>query len=156
MLSTQLEYTWPISCNEIFVGRSPPFCGSLETTSLHTHTAFCSESVFSPIDSSSILSYFSNILLSSATCVSLDPETPPTAFILDVPRGGSFPLVPLKPLPSATGVAGLTLKAPQVGLPSSMLFLNRRRFSKCGPNQQRPQRAASTHIAWKLVRNSHL
>ncbi|XP_036761629.2 laminin subunit alpha-3 isoform X2 [Manis pentadactyla] len=49
----------------------------------------------------------------SVTCVSLDPETPRTAFILDVPRDGSFPLVPLEPLPSATGVAGLTLKAPQ-------------------------------------------
>ncbi|XP_061026258.1 laminin subunit alpha-3 isoform X1 [Eubalaena glacialis] len=49
----------------------------------------------------------------SATCISLVPETPPTALILDVPSGGSSPLLPQDPLPSADAVTGVTLKAPQ-------------------------------------------
>ncbi|XP_059977879.1 laminin subunit alpha-3 isoform X2 [Lagenorhynchus albirostris] len=49
----------------------------------------------------------------SATCISLVPETPPTALILDVPSGGSSPLLPQDPLPSADALTGVTLKAPQ-------------------------------------------
>ncbi|KAF4024914.1 hypothetical protein G4228_016858 [Cervus hanglu yarkandensis] len=49
----------------------------------------------------------------SAFCVSLPPETPPTALILDVPSGGSSPLVPEDPSPPADAVLGVTLKAPQ-------------------------------------------
>ena len=60
---------------------------------------------------------FFSILLFSATCISLVPETPPTALILDVPSGGSSPLLPQDPLPSADAVTEVTLKTPQVGLP---------------------------------------
>ncbi|KAF5919181.1 hypothetical protein HPG69_003821, partial [Diceros bicornis minor] len=49
----------------------------------------------------------------SATCVSLIPETPPTALILDVLSGGSSPLLPQDPSPSADVVTGVPLKAPQ-------------------------------------------
>ncbi|XP_074208255.1 laminin subunit alpha-3 isoform X2 [Camelus bactrianus] len=49
----------------------------------------------------------------SATCVSLVPETPPTALILDVPAGGSSPHLSQDPSPSAGAVTGVTLKAPQ-------------------------------------------
>ncbi|XP_044630418.2 laminin subunit alpha-3 isoform X1 [Equus asinus] len=49
----------------------------------------------------------------SATCVSLAPETPPTALILDLPSGESYPLLPQDPSPSASVVTGVTLKAPQ-------------------------------------------
>ncbi|KAB0407041.1 hypothetical protein E2I00_006136, partial [Balaenoptera physalus] len=48
-----------------------------------------------------------------ATCITLVPETLPTALILDVPSGGSSPLLPRDPLPSADAVTGVTLKAPQ-------------------------------------------
>ncbi|XP_024894457.1 laminin subunit alpha-3 isoform X3 [Pteropus alecto] len=48
-----------------------------------------------------------------ATCVSLSPETPPAALILDVPSGGSPHQLPQDPLPSADVVTGVTLKAPQ-------------------------------------------
>ncbi|XP_044921392.1 laminin subunit alpha-3 isoform X5 [Mustela putorius furo] len=48
----------------------------------------------------------------SASCVSLVPETPPTALILDVPRGEPSPFLPQDPLPSAD-VTGVILKAPQ-------------------------------------------
>ncbi|XP_012657470.1 laminin subunit alpha-3 [Otolemur garnettii] len=51
----------------------------------------------------------------SATCVPLAHETPPAAFILDVPRGEPFPRLPQDLLPSADAVTGVTLKAPQVG-----------------------------------------
>lgn len=80
---------------------------------------------------------FFSMLFFSATCISLVPETPPTALILDVPSGGSSPLLPQDPLPSADALTGVTLKAPQVGLPLSVLLVNQW-FSKCGPNQQRP------------------
>lgn len=49
----------------------------------------------------------------SASCVSLVPETPPTALILDVPSGGSSPLLPEDPSPPADAILGVTLKAPQ-------------------------------------------
>ena len=65
---------------------------------------------------------FFNILFFSASCVSLIPETPPTALILDVPSGGSSPLLPEDPSPPADAVLGVTLKAPQVGL-SRVCFL---------------------------------
>ena len=65
--------------------------------------------------------YFS-ILFSSTFCVSLPPETPPTALILDVPSGGSSPLLPEDPSPPADAVLGVTLKAPQVGLPRVCFF----------------------------------
>ncbi|XP_045881270.1 laminin subunit alpha-3 isoform X2 [Meles meles] len=48
----------------------------------------------------------------SASCVSLVPETPPTALILDVPSGESSPFLPQDPLPSAD-VTGVVLKVPQ-------------------------------------------
>uniref|UniRef100_A0A8C7BKK5 Laminin subunit alpha 3 n=1 Tax=Neovison vison TaxID=452646 RepID=A0A8C7BKK5_NEOVI len=48
----------------------------------------------------------------SASCVSLVPETPPTALILDVPRGEPSPFLPQDPLSSAD-VTGVILKAPQ-------------------------------------------
>jgi hypothetical protein len=67
---------------------------------------------------------FKNTLFFSVTCVSLPQETPPTALILDVPSQGSSPSVDI--------IAGVTLKAPQVGLPSSVLFLDLQ-FSKGGP-----------------------
>uniref|UniRef100_A0A8C0R110 Laminin subunit alpha-3 n=1 Tax=Canis lupus dingo TaxID=286419 RepID=A0A8C0R110_CANLU len=49
----------------------------------------------------------------SASCVSLVPETPPTALILDVPSGESSPLLTQDPSPSADIVTGVTLKMPQ-------------------------------------------
>ncbi|KAM8949434.1 laminin subunit alpha-3 isoform 2-T2 [Lycaon pictus] len=49
----------------------------------------------------------------SASCVSLVPETPPTALILDVPSGESSPLLTQDPSPSADVVTGVTLKMPQ-------------------------------------------
>ncbi|XP_042095481.1 laminin subunit alpha-3 isoform X1 [Ovis aries] len=49
----------------------------------------------------------------SASCVSLVPETPPTALILDVPTGGSSPRLLEDPSPPADAVLGVTLKAPQ-------------------------------------------
>uniref|UniRef100_A0A4X1VPX5 Laminin subunit alpha-3 n=1 Tax=Sus scrofa TaxID=9823 RepID=A0A4X1VPX5_PIG len=49
----------------------------------------------------------------SAACISLVPETPLTALILDVPHGGPFPLLPQDPSPSTAAVTGIILKAPQ-------------------------------------------
>lgn len=60
---------------------------------------------------------FQSVLFLSVTCVPLAHETPPTALILDAPSGGPLPLLPQEPSPPADGV---TLKAPQVGTPSSV------------------------------------
>lgn len=49
----------------------------------------------------------------SATCVSLAHETPPTALILDVVSGRSFPHLPQQSSPSVDVLPGVTLKAPQ-------------------------------------------
>ncbi|KAM7127014.1 laminin subunit alpha-3 isoform 1-T1 [Molossus nigricans] len=48
-----------------------------------------------------------------ATCISLSPKTPSAAFVWDVPRGESPPLLPQEPSPSADVVAGTALMAPQ-------------------------------------------
>lgn len=80
----------------------------------------------------------------SASCVSLVPETPPTALILDVPRGEPSPFLPQDPLSSAD-VTGVILKAPQVGLCSSVLFLNY--------GSQSVALTRSIHITWELVRH---
>lgn len=63
------------------------------------------------------------ILFFSAACVSLAPETPPTALVLNVLSGESSPLLPQNPSPAADVVTGITLKAPQVGHLGSMLLL---------------------------------
>ncbi|XP_054579702.1 laminin subunit alpha-3 isoform X4 [Eptesicus fuscus] len=46
-----------------------------------------------------------------ATCISMSPETPPAAWVLDAPRGGLPPLSPQDP--SADVVTGVTVEAPQ-------------------------------------------
>lgn len=88
-----------------------------------------SESESSPMNSSPLFFFFLvifkirflNILFFRATCVSLSPETPSAALILDVPSGGSPHQLPQDPLPSADVVTGVTLKAPQVGLPECVV-----------------------------------
>nr|XP_021501092.1 laminin subunit alpha-3 isoform X2 [Meriones unguiculatus] len=50
---------------------------------------------------------------SSASCVSLAHETPPTALILDATSGGPFSLLPQEPSSPADVTNGVTLKAPQ-------------------------------------------
>lgn len=70
---------------------------------------------------------FQSVLFLSVTCVPLAHETPPTALILDAPSGVPLPLLPQEPSPPADGV---TLKAPQVGTPPPVLFLDPW-FSEC-------------------------
>ncbi|EPQ12725.1 Laminin subunit alpha-3 [Myotis brandtii] len=48
-----------------------------------------------------------------ATCLSVSPETPPAALILDAPPGGPPPLPPQDPSPSTDVVTGITMEAPQ-------------------------------------------
>uniref|UniRef100_A0A673UW51 Laminin subunit alpha 3 n=1 Tax=Suricata suricatta TaxID=37032 RepID=A0A673UW51_SURSU len=83
----------------------------------------------------------------SATCASLVLKTPPTALILDVPSGESSLLLPQDPSPSAD-VTGVTLKAPQVGHLSSVLFLNHGSPSVA--------LTRSICITWELGRNAGL
>nr|KAF6358406.1 laminin subunit alpha 3 [Pipistrellus kuhlii] len=48
-----------------------------------------------------------------ATCISVSPETPPAAWVLDAPRGGPPPLLPQDLSPSAEVVTGIPVEAPQ-------------------------------------------
>ncbi|XP_015426035.1 PREDICTED: laminin subunit alpha-3-like [Myotis davidii] len=48
-----------------------------------------------------------------ATCLSVSPETPPAALILDAPPGGPPPLLPQDPSPSTDVVTGFTMESPQ-------------------------------------------
>jgi len=100
------------------------------------------------MDGSSIFGCFLIFFFFSASCVSLVPETPPTALILEVPSGESSPFLPQDPSPSADVVTGVTLKAPQVGLPSRVLFLNY--------GSQSMALTRSILITWELVRNACL
>lgn len=131
-LSSELEYLWLIQSTEYFcITISTGLWFSQDLILLMLRVCFFLSGQFFWVW------LFLNILFFSAACISLVPETPLTALILDVPHGGPFPLLPQDPSPSTAAVTGIILKAPQVGLPSNVLLLHQW-FSKCGPNQQHP------------------
>lgn len=142
-----LEYTWLIDDTECLCIKVSIVLDSPQVWILWCHTVLCSLYISSPMDGSIFGCFLIFLFFFSASCVSLVLKIPPTALILDVPSGESSLLLPQDPSPSAD-VTGVTLKAPQVGHLSSVLFLNH--------GSQSVALTKSICITWELGKNAGL